>query len=75
MLPHPGGRGRAVISLYGYPVFEQVSVMIFRYGVPGDDSLDLKINYVLAICGTSISEQVSKGAVGFHSTFLKCLDD
>ena len=50
--------------MYGYPVFDEVSVVIFRYGDPGDDSLDLQMNYVLAIYGASISEQVSTGDAG-----------
>ena len=37
--------------MYGDPVFDEVSVVIFRYGDPGDDSLDLHMNYVLAISG------------------------
>ena len=32
----------------GYPVFDEVSVVIFRYRDPGDDSLDSQMNYVLA---------------------------
>ena len=35
-----------VVSMYGFPVFDEVSVGVFRYGDPGDDSLDLQINYV-----------------------------
>ena len=41
--------------------------MIFTYGDPGDDSLDLKMNYVLAIHGASISEQISLGDAGKFS--------
>ena len=67
--------GRAVVSMYGYTVFDEVSVVIFRYGDPGDDSLDLQMNYVFAIYGASISEQVSTGAAGFHSKFPKYGDD
>ena len=64
-----------VVSMYGFPVFDEVSVGVFRYGDPGDDSLDLHMNYVLAIYGASISEQFSKGAAGFHSTFPKYGND
>ena len=45
-------------------MFDEVSVVIFRYGDPGDDSLDLQMNYVLVIYGASISEQVSMEAAG-----------
>ena len=70
-----GDLGRTVVSMDGNPVFDQVSDMIFRYGDPGDDSLDLQINCVLAIYGLSISEQVSMRAAGFHSKFPKNGDD
>ena len=53
--PHSKGRRRTVVSMYGYPVFDEVSVVIFRYRGPGDDSLDLHMTYVLAIYGASIS--------------------
>ena len=61
--------------MYGYPVFDEVSVVIFTYGDPGDDSLDLQMNYVLTIFGATISEQFSTAAAGFHSKFLKYGDD
>ena len=66
-----GDQGHTVVSMYGYPVFDEVSVVIFRYGDPGDDSLDLQMNYVLAFYGESISEQVNTGVACFHSKFLK----
>ena len=49
--------------------------MMFRYGDPGDDSLDLQMIYVLAIYEVSISEQISTGDAAFHSTFPKYGDD
>ena len=59
------------------PVFDEVSVVILKYGDIGDDSLDLQMNYVLAIYGESISEQDNTGVAGFHSKFpkygLRCL--
>ena len=56
-----------VISMNGYPGFDEVSVVIFTYGDPGDGSLDLKMNYVMAIHGASITEQVSLGDAGKNS--------
>ena len=32
----------------GYLVFDEVGVVIFRYGDPGDNSLDLQINYCMS---------------------------
>ena len=43
-------------------MFDEVSLVIFRYGDPGDDSLDFQMNHVLAIYGASMSEQVNMGA-------------
>ena len=57
---------RAVACMYGYLSLE-FSVVIFTYGDPGDDSLDLKMNYVLAIHGASISEQIGLGDAGKFS--------
>ena len=44
--------------MYGYPAIDEISVVIFRYGGPGDDSLDLQMNYVLAIYQNRFAQEL-----------------